>query len=201
MCTRVCHESRANLEQRDGARSILDAVSAPAVPAPLAYVPNALTVVRLALIPVFVAVLISAEGGYSWPAAILFGIAGVSDQLDGWLARRWHVESAFGRVADPLADRLMIDAAVILLVVVHHRLPWVALALILARDALLMAGYKLIAPRGYELSVNFLGKAATWLLYASLAFVMVTREGTHWPLWIFWTGLALALAAGVALLA
>ena len=52
-------------------------------------------------------------------------------------------------------------------------------------------------PRGYELDVNFLGKLATWVLYASLAFVMVTHEGTDWPLWIFWTGVGLALAAGV----
>ena len=44
--------------------------------------------------------------------------------------------------------------------------------------------------------MNFLGKAATWLLYASLAFIMVTSEGTSWPLWLFWTGLGLALAAG-----
>lgn len=171
-------------------------MSARAASAPYQHVPNALTIMRLALIPVFVAVLITADGGRSWFAAILFGIAGVSDQVDGWLARRWRVESAFGKVADPLADRLMIDAAVILLVAVHHRLPWVALALILARDALLIGGYKLFVPRGYELSVNFLGKAATWLLYAALAFVMVTHEGTDWPLWIFWAGLALALGAG-----
>jgi CDP-diacylglycerol--glycerol-3-phosphate 3-phosphatidyltransferase len=171
-------------------------VSASAVPAPLAYVPNALTVFRLALIPVFVGVLISAEGGRSWPAAVLFGVAGVSDQLDGWLARRWRVESAFGRVADPLADRLMIDAAVFLLVLVHHRLPWPALALVLARDVLLVGGYKLVMPRGYELSVNILGKAATWVLYAALAFIMVTHAGTEWPLWIFWSGLGLALGAG-----
>jgi phosphatidylglycerophosphate synthase len=52
-------------------------------------------------------------------------------------------------------------------------------------------------PRGYELSVNFLGKAATWVLYAALAFVMVTREGTDWPVWLFWAGLGLALAAGI----
>ena len=58
-----------------------------------------------------------------------------------------------------------------------------------------LGGYKLLVPRGYELSVNFLGKAATWLLYAALAFVMVTHEGTEWPLWIFWIGLVLALAA------
>jgi len=171
-------------------------VSAPAVSAPLARVPNALTILRLALIPIFVALLIPADGGKSWPAAIVFGVAGVTDQVDGWLARKWHVESDFGKVADPLADRLMIDAAVILLVVEHHRLPWAALVLILVRDALLIGGYKLIVPRGYELSVNFLGKAATWLLYASLAFVMVTADGTDWPLWIFWAGVGLALAAG-----
>jgi len=183
-----------NNQERAG--SILEPMSARAVPAPLAQVPNALTVFRLALIPVFVALLVSAEGGRSWPAAIVFGVAGVTDQLDGWLARRWRVESAFGKVADPLADRLMIDAAVILLVIVHHRLPWAALALILTRDALLIGGYKLIVPRGYELSVNFLGKLATWLLYAALGFVMVTHRGEEWPLWIFWIGLGFALAAG-----
>ena len=170
-------------------------MSAPAVSASLAQIPNALTILRLALIPLFVALLIPADGGYSWPAAIVFAVAGVTDQIDGWLARRWHVESQFGKVADPLADRLMIDAAVILLVVVHHRLPWVALVLVIARDALLIGGYKLLMPRGYELEVNFLGKLATWVLYASLAFVMVTHEGTDWPLWIFWTGIVLALAA------
>jgi len=167
-----------------------------AVPAPLAQLPNALTVLRLVLIPVFVVLTVDAGGDASWPAGIVFGVAGITDQIDGWLARRWQVESDFGRVADPLADRLMIDAAVILLVLVHHRLPWIALALIIARDALLIGGYKLLMPHGYELNVNFLGKAATWLLYASLAFVMVTSEGTRWPLWIFWTGVALALAAG-----
>jgi CDP-diacylglycerol--glycerol-3-phosphate 3-phosphatidyltransferase len=171
-------------------------MSAPAVSAPLARVPNALTVLRLLLIPVFAVLLIPADGGHSWAAAIVFAIAGITDQIDGWLARRWHVESAFGKVADPLADRLMIDAAVIILVAVHHRLPWIALVLILARDALLVGGYKLLAPAGYELNVNFLGKLATWVLYASLVFVMITHDGTEWPLWFFWIGLALALAAG-----
>jgi CDP-diacylglycerol--glycerol-3-phosphate 3-phosphatidyltransferase len=90
-------------------------VAARAVPAPLALIPNALTIARLVLIPVFVVLLLSAEGGHSWPAAIVFGVAGVTDQIDGWLARRWRVESSFGKIADPLADRLMIDAAVILL--------------------------------------------------------------------------------------
>ena len=86
-----------------------------AVPAPLAQLPNALTVLRLALIPLFVALYLSAGDGSSWAAGWVFLVAGVTDQVDGFLARRWHVESQFGKLADPLADRLMIDAAAILL--------------------------------------------------------------------------------------
>jgi len=168
-------------------------MAARAIPAPLAQIPNALTVARLILIPVFVVLLLNADGGHSWAAAIVFGVAGVTDQVDGWLARRWRVESSFGKIADPLADRLMIDAAVILLWQAD-RLPWIALA-IPARDVALVAGYKLVVGRGYDFSVNFAGKAATWLLYASLGFIMVTRQGTEWPLWIFWAGVVLAAVA------
>jgi len=173
-------------------------MAARAVPAPLAALPNALTVARLILVPIYVVLILTSDGGHSWPAAIVFGVAAVTDQVDGWLARRWRVESEFGKVADPLADRLMFDAAVVLL---WHagRLPWVALA-IPARDLALIAGYKLVVGRGYELAVNLAGKAATWLLYASLAFVMVTRQGTDWPLWIFWAGFALAVVSVVGYL-
>jgi CDP-diacylglycerol--glycerol-3-phosphate 3-phosphatidyltransferase len=168
-------------------------VATRAVPAPVAQIPNALTLVRLVLIPIFVVLIVTSDGGHSWPAAIVFAVAAVTDQVDGWLARRWRVESSFGKVADPLADRLMIDAAVILL---WHagRLPWIALAIPL-RDVALVAGYKLVVGRGYEFSVNLAGKAATWLLYASLAFVMCTSNGTDWPLWIFWAGVALAVVS------
>jgi CDP-diacylglycerol--glycerol-3-phosphate 3-phosphatidyltransferase len=164
-----------------------------AVPAPLAQLPNALTLFRLALIPVFAALVLASDGGQSWPAAIVFAVAGVTDQVDGFLARRWDVESAFGKVADPLADRLMIDTAVILL---WHadRLPWVALA-IPARDLLLIISTPFAVRHGYRFEVNLLGKAATWLLYASLAFVLVTDPDADWPLWIFWTGFALAVVS------
>jgi CDP-diacylglycerol--glycerol-3-phosphate 3-phosphatidyltransferase len=168
-------------------------VATRAVPAPLAQLPNALTIARLALIPVFVVLVLGSEDGYSWPAAIVFAAAGITDQVDGFLARLWRVESAFGKIADPVADRLMIDAAVILLWL-EGRLPWVALA-IPARDLVLVIGYPLVMNRGYDFDVNLAGKVATWLLYAALALVMVTHEGTDWPLWIFWTGVALAAVA------
>jgi phosphatidylglycerophosphate synthase len=66
---------------------------------------------------------------------------------------------------------------------------------ILLRDLLLVGGYKLVVPRGYEFEVSRLGKAATWGLYASLAFVLVTERGTWWPLALFWVSLALAVVA------
>jgi CDP-diacylglycerol--glycerol-3-phosphate 3-phosphatidyltransferase len=156
-------------------------------------IPNALTIARIFVIPVYIWLIATCDGGRSWPAAIVFGAAGITDQVDGFLARRWHVESRFGKIADPLADRLMIDVAVVLLI--HAgRLPWPAL-LITARDVVALVGTPIVMGRGYEFQVNLLGKAATWLLYAALAFVMVTHESTRWPVWLFWIGLAFAFAS------
>jgi CDP-diacylglycerol--glycerol-3-phosphate 3-phosphatidyltransferase len=171
-------------------------MSARAVPVQLARIPNALTIGRLVLVPVFAVVLVAADGGHSWPAAIIFAVAGVTDQVDGFLARRWHVESRFGAVADPLADRLMIDTAVVILTV-DGRLPWVALVLVAIRDGMLLFGGRVLAGRDVELQVNVLGKAATWVLYAAICFVMITDKGTAWPLALFWVGVALAFLAGL----
>jgi CDP-diacylglycerol--glycerol-3-phosphate 3-phosphatidyltransferase len=166
------------------------------VSAPLRQLPNALTILRFVAIPVFVVVLLAERSGPSWLAGVVFGAAAITDQVDGWLARRWGVESEFGKFADPLADRLMIDIAVILLFA-YDRLPWPALVLIVIRDGLLVLGTPFALRQGYDFSVSFLGKAATWVLYASIAFILVTEAGTDWPLWLFWSGVALASLAGI----
>jgi CDP-diacylglycerol--glycerol-3-phosphate 3-phosphatidyltransferase len=171
-------------------------MEAPAVSQPLAQLPNALTIARLALIPLFVVLMVRAGHRPSWPAGVVFGIAGITDQVDGFLARRWHVESRFGKLADPLADRLMIDAAVILLAY-YDRLPWLGLVVIVGRDVLLLAGGALLAPRGIEIEVNIVGKAATWVLYAAIFFRIVIEPATKWPLYLFWAGIVLALVAAV----
>ena len=161
-----------------------------------AQVPNALTILRFAAIPVFVLLFVRAGDGPAWGAGVFFAGAAATDQIDGYLARRWHVESAFGKVADPLADRLMIVTAVVTMWITG-RIPLLAAVIILGRDVLLIAGYKLVVPRGYEFDVTFLGKVATWVLYASLSFVLVTSEGTVWPLVLLWSGILLALLAGI----
>jgi phosphatidylglycerophosphate synthase len=105
------------------------------------------------------------------------------------------VESRFGTVADPLADRLMIGAAAILMLATG-RIPILAALVILGRDVVLVLGYRILSPGGYELEVTRLGRTATWVLYASLGFVLVTEEGTTWPLVLLWIGIALSLGAG-----
>jgi cardiolipin synthase len=103
------------------------------------------------------------------------------------------VESRFGTFADPLADRLMIGTAVVL---EWHagRLPWAALAIPL-RDVLLLGVTPSMVARGYRFEVNLLGKLATWLLFLGVGCSIVTHPSTQWPLWIFWTGFALAIAS------
>ena len=160
------------------------------------HVPNALTIARFAAIPVFAWLYLAAGDGPAWGAGLFFAGAAATDQVDGFLARRWDVQSAFGKVADPLADRLMIGTAVVLLWATG-RLPLVAALVVLGRDLALVLGYKLLAPRGLELEVSFLGKLATWVLYAALSFVVVTEEGTTWPQVLVWIGVALALAAAL----
>jgi phosphatidylglycerophosphate synthase len=113
--------------------------------------------------------------------------------VDGFLARRWHVESRFGTLADPLADRLMIGVAVVL---EWHagRLPWAALAIPL-RDVLLLAVTPSMLAHGYRFEVNLLGKVATWLLFLGVGCSIVTHPSTAWPRWSFWTGFVVALAS------
>jgi phosphatidylglycerophosphate synthase len=77
------------------------------------------------------------------------------------------------------------------------RLPWAALVIVLVRDGLLIGGYRLVRDRGYEFEVSTLGKTATWVLYAGITGVIASDQGTDWPLWLFWAGVALAVAAAV----
>ena len=159
------------------------------------FLPNVLTIARFAAIPVFAWLYLAAGDGAAWGAGIFFAAAALTDQVDGYLARRWRVESRFGKVADPLADRLMIGTAAVLMLFTG-RIPVVAALVILGRDVALVLGYRVLSPSGYELEVTFLGKAATWVIYASLGLVLVTPEGTTWPIVLLWIGIALSLAAG-----
>jgi cardiolipin synthase len=128
-------------------------------------VPNVISVIRLAGVPLFLWLILvpKADG---WAIAVL-AASGVSDFLDGYLARRLHQTSSFGQILDPVADRLYILSTVIGLAW-RDVIPWWLAVLLPLRDVLLWGLVPFLRTRGYSaLPVHFLGKAATAnLLYA-----------------------------------
>jgi CDP-diacylglycerol--glycerol-3-phosphate 3-phosphatidyltransferase len=164
--------------------------------AALRQVPNVLTTLRLVAIPFFVVALWTADHGRSWLAGLLFAGACITDWFDGYLARRFEVQSRYGRLVDPLADRLLIASAVLILWY-RDRVPLLAVILILGRDAILLSGLGVAAAEhGYELSVVYIGKAATFVLMTALGLTMVVPVGAIVPRVLLYVGIALSLAAG-----
>ena len=127
-------------------------------------IPNLLSMLRLALTPLFLILILADQG--LW-ALVVLAVAGASDWLDGKIARRFNQETRLGQLLDPAADRLYIFAALIGLTATDHIPLWFAVAVI-ARDAVLLPSYLLLARRGWAPpQVTFIGKAATFaLLYA-----------------------------------
>ncbi len=114
-----------------------DAASgAPGRRVPLANPANALTALRLVLVPVFVALTVASgmtSVGLRMLATAVFFVASLTDYVDGWIARAWDLVTSFGKVADPIADKLLTGTALVLLSW-YGRLPWWVTVVILARE-------------------------------------------------------------------
>ena len=130
-------------------------------------VPTALTWLRILLIPVFVGVYYLpdawlAPAGKNWLAMTVFAVAAITDWLDGWLARRLGLTSAFGAFLDPVADKLMVAAALILLVALGRAEAWLAI-IIIGREIAISALREWMAElgAGKSVAVAFLGKFKT----------------------------------------
>jgi len=160
--------------------------------------PNALSVLRLAGVPLFLWLVLGPEED-AWALVVLM-LSGVTDFLDGWLARKLDQQSALGQILDPVADRLYILAVVVGLALREIIPWWLALSLPL-RDLLLWALVPLLRTRGYSaLPVHFLGKAATFnLLYAFPLLLLGDGDGvlatlaqvfgwafTLWGIGLYW---------------
>lgn len=127
--------------------------------------PNLLSMARLAGVPLMLWLILGPRADAL--AVTVLALSGLTDWLDGYLARRWHQRSRLGQLLDPIADRFYILAALIGLSV-RGLIPWWLLAVLVARDLMITALVPLVRSRGYSaLPVHFLGKAATFsLLYA-----------------------------------
>ncbi len=157
--------------------------------------PNALTTVRLAAVPLFAALLLSANGAPAPMAAAVFAFAALTDFLDGELSRRLHAQSRYGRLLDPIADRLLIDVAAILLW--HEgRVPLALVVILLVRDVLLLGSLVVGPGRGYGVRVNVVGKAGTLVMMMGLLLAIVTPPGSVTANLVLWTGVSLLLLAG-----
>jgi cardiolipin synthase (CMP-forming) len=150
-------------------------------------VPNALSLSRLFMVPVVVALLLAREDGL---AAAFFVLAAATDFLDGRLARRAG-PTRLGQILDPVADRLMLSCVAVVLAV-RGLLPVWAVVILVARDILALVGSLVM---GSKIRVNRVGKAATALLMGAIALVVLV-PGTVVGETVFYVGFVLSIAAG-----
>ena len=124
-------------------------------------VPNVLTVVRILLVPVLVVALLEKTGGGDLLAAIVFAVASLTDALDGRLARSRNAITTFGKLMDPIADKLLIIAALIALVSLNRLEAWVAMVIISREFAVTALRLAVGAGQGVVMSAGTFGKVKT----------------------------------------
>jgi len=141
----------------------------------LSQIPNLLTLVRVAACPVLVLLLY--EGRYEL-ALYLFIVAGITDGLDGFIAKRFDCESKFGAVLDPSADKLLIASAYIMLAILGD-IPFWLLILVVFRDLVIIAGYMILVVMGYEVPMTptYASKVNTFMQISLMIAVLVDASG------------------------
>ncbi len=134
-------------------------------------IPNTLTGFRIVLIPFFCVLFVMGPQYYPY-AGIILVLSGLSDMLDGFLARKLHQETELGKILDPIADKLTIGAVVVSMWFVYHRnYPWIslALAIMLVKELLMAVGGFIIVKKGRKLvKAKWWGKIATVVFYACM---------------------------------
>ena len=157
--------------------------------------PNLLTCARVALVPVVAAVILVDPRGWKL-AAVLFGIAAISDVLDGHIARARGCVSNFGIVMDPVADKLLVGAALISLTAVDRVSPLVA-AVIIGRE-LAVSGLRLRAAReGLLIPASSFGKAKMALQVAMVLTLMAVGTGPSWAEALVYSTVGLTIASAL----
>lgn len=163
---------------------------APQVSNWLRKLPNQLTWLRIACIPVVVILMLEGatvtDGMPFVPttvdilAAVVFALAAITDFFDGWLARRFGVESVLGKLLDPLADKLLIVSALIILVEKHRLAGWIAVILIV-RDLGINAIRITAMEENIIISSNWIGKTKTAFLDVGIVGLTVHGSLGFWP--------------------
>ncbi len=144
--------------------------------------PNAITVVRIAVIPVMVALLLETPGRWQAVTAMaVFVAAMLGDVLDGYLARRWNLVSVAGAFLDPLADKLLVATTMVMLVAIGWLPAWIV-GVIICRELTITALRTIALEEGLLLPADSLGKFKTAFQSTALGFILWHYETTYW----FW---------------
>ena len=144
-------------------------------------VPNVLTVVRILLVPVLVVALLEKSGGGDLLAAIVFAVASLTDAIDGYLARMRGAVTTFGKLMDPIADKLLVGAALIALVSLARLQAWVAMVIIAREFAVTVLRAAAGAGQGVVISASVFGKAKT-VLQVAMVMALIAAGGR--PAWV-----------------
>jgi CDP-diacylglycerol--glycerol-3-phosphate 3-phosphatidyltransferase len=154
------------------------------------WLPNALTAARLVAIVPFTILLARSDDAVSTAAALLFAAAASTDFLDGYLARHANAQTRFGRIADPLADRLLVAVGLVGLILLDRIHPVVP-AILLARDLVLVLGFVVMMRRGVEMRVDLAGKISSALTMLGTGGAILLDQ--LWVDGLLWAAVALAL--------
>ncbi|GAB6107164.1 CDP-diacylglycerol--glycerol-3-phosphate 3-phosphatidyltransferase [Fusibacter bizertensis] len=158
-------------------------------------IPNILTAIRLALVPVFPIVYFSNYESAHYLALIIFIFAGVTDFLDGYIARRYQYITPFGTVFDPLADKLMLLTALISLYSDRIIPFWVLLIMLIKELFMIVAGiYLYMRKAKLIIPSNVFGKLATVVFSLAIALLLLTPN-THWLQYLVITAVGFKLIA------
>ena len=160
-------------------------------------IPNALTVVRILLVPVLVVALLVETPNGSTIAAIVFAVAAFTDGLDGYIARSRGSVTTFGKVMDPVADKLLIAAALISLVSLDRLAAWVAMVIIAREFA--VSGLRIYAgAQGVVIPASQLGRIKTVVqIVAVLALIAASDHTDAWVQALVYASVVITVVSGV----
>ena len=158
-------------------------------------IPNALTMLRILAVPVVVVALLAEIPDGDLIAGIVFALAALTDGLDGYIARRRDDVTTFGKLMDPLADKLLIIAALVSLVALDRLQAWVAMVII-ARE-LAVTGLRAVAvEQGVVISASWLGKVKTALQIAAIIALIAFDPSPLWADLLLYAAVAVTGISG-----
>jgi CDP-diacylglycerol--glycerol-3-phosphate 3-phosphatidyltransferase len=158
--------------------------------------PNVLTVLRIMLVPVLVVALLGNTPSGDVLAAVVFALASLTDFLDGRLARARDSVTTFGKLMDPLADKLLIVGALLCLVSLHRLEGWVAMVIIARELAVTMLRAN-AGQSGVVISASMFGKVKTCVQIAAILAVIAVHESALWVSLLVYLAVAITVCSGL----